>query len=406
MLRNLNDAWGWIQRLVRRVERIESGAQLGNSSITSGRMRFIGGLLRVDSGGRVEIVGFLQVDGQTSITGPVTISGSLDITGPTRITGEFNLDGPWTIAGDGDITGDVDVTGDFEVLGGGRIKVGNVVLTPGNGGRITIGTGSSQIILDPSQFKVGPAFRMDPAHSSNGAQMEFGPDGDATIYGGPDGLMLVLNPGGNGASVQILPSVAIGVGPGVVLNGNVATPNLEPLPQGEGFETIVRSKTTGILYTFAGGTGGGPGDGIFAWSFSLDLVTSEFGMRENPATGEYALHQGIDFGMGIANIQGTPIPAAGSGTVEIAGVYAGYGNAVVINHGIDPTYDGGTHEIKTLYGHMYRAPDVSVGDTVALGQTLGGIGQTGQSFGNHLHFEVWVDGVKINPRDFMAAHGG
>src|SRR5690606_4180344 len=211
---DLSDVYKQLRDLRDEVRRLRAPIDLENSAIENGRMRFIGGLLRVDSGGRVEIVGTLAVEGTSQFVGPVTISG------------------PWTFSGNGSITGDVDLTGDFEVLGGGRIKVGNVVLTPGNGGRITIGTGSSQIIIDPSQLKVGPAFKMDPAHSSTGAQQAFGLTGKSTIFGDDQSLQLQL--GNVLAAVRLLSNVGpIGTGPGVSLHGAVHI-NSQPngLPSG------------------------------------------------------------------------------------------------------------------------------------------------------------------------------
>lgn len=145
-----------------------------------------------------------------------------------------------------------------------------------------------------------------------------------------------------------------------------------------------------------------PGGGGFAWPFPLNLVTSEFGPRNG------RLHAGIDFGNGAANISGTAIPASGAGTVVIAAKnnnHGGYGNAVVLDHG------NGRH---TLYGHMRFLPNggpadvsVNVGQVVAKGQRLGGIGNTGASRGLHLHFETHVGGYKWdasarNPRQMLA----
>lgn len=133
-----------------------------------------------------------------------------------------------------------------------------------------------------------------------------------------------------------------------------------------------------------------PGGAVYAWPFSLNLVTSEFGQRNG------RLHAGMDFGNGIANISGTSIPAAGAGKVIVANKtnsHGGYGNAVVIDHG------GGRH---TLYGHMRFTPEgpadvsVNVGQTVVRGQRLGGIGKTGASQGNHLHFETHEGGYRWN----------
>lgn len=141
MARDLNDIWGWIKRLVRRIERLESGAFLESSSITKGRMRFIGGTLRIDSGGRAEIVGTLQVDGSTIVTGTFRLEGNWTFTGDGTITGKLTQNGPWEFNGAGQIKGNVDMTGNLNVTGGGKIQAGSIVLNPSsNGGAIQVGT--------------------------------------------------------------------------------------------------------------------------------------------------------------------------------------------------------------------------------------------------------------------------
>jgi murein DD-endopeptidase MepM/ murein hydrolase activator NlpD len=113
-------------------------------------------------------------------------------------------------------------------------------------------------------------------------------------------------------------------------------------------------------------------------------LTSEFGYRTHPISGATRLHAGMD----IAAPAGTPIGAAGAGTVVSAGWRGGYGNAVIIDHG------GG---VATLYAHQSRLA-ASVGQTVTQGQVIGYVGTTGYSTGNHLHWEVRVNGTPINPR--------
>lgn len=97
-------------------------------------------------------------------------------------------------------------------------------------------------------------------------------------------------------------------------------------------------------------------------------------------------HTAID----IANKVGTPLYAANAGTVEFAGWSNGYGNNVVINHG------GG---MKTRYAHASKL-FVSVGDKVARGEQIAAMGSTGNSTGPHIHFEVMVNGVKMNPLSY------
>lgn len=112
-------------------------------------------------------------------------------------------------------------------------------------------------------------------------------------------------------------------------------------------------------------------------------ITSEFGTRIHPITGEEKFHAGIDIGAS----EGTPVGAAGAGEVTMAGWYGGYGNAVMIDHG---------NGLQSLYGHL-SAIMVSVGDLVTQLQTIGLVGSTGNSTGPHLHFELRQDGSPIDP---------
>jgi murein DD-endopeptidase MepM/ murein hydrolase activator NlpD len=99
------------------------------------------------------------------------------------------------------------------------------------------------------------------------------------------------------------------------------------------------------------------------------------------------LHAGID----IAAPKGTPIRAAKAGTVVFAGRMGGYGNCIIINHG------GG---LATLYGHQSRL-GARKGQAVSRGQTIGYVGSTGRSTGNHLHFETRINGRPQNPRKYL-----
>jgi murein DD-endopeptidase MepM/ murein hydrolase activator NlpD len=112
-------------------------------------------------------------------------------------------------------------------------------------------------------------------------------------------------------------------------------------------------------------------------------IVSRFGMRFHPILHYNRLHGGLDFGGGT----GTPIRAAGSGTVAYASVMRGYGNVVVIEHG------GG---LSTLYGHC-SVLLVSEGQRVEQGQMIAKIGMTGLATGPHLHFELRRGGSPIDP---------
>ena len=116
--------------------------------------------------------------------------------------------------------------------------------------------------------------------------------------------------------------------------------------------------------------------------------TSGFGVRDDPFHKGAAMHPGID----LAGAYGTPIYATADGVVTEAGWNkGGYGNMVELDHG---------RGISTRYGHM-SAVLVHVGDHVTRGEQIGRMGSTGRSTGNHLHYEVRIDGRPVNPIPFM-----
>lgn len=117
-------------------------------------------------------------------------------------------------------------------------------------------------------------------------------------------------------------------------------------------------------------------------------VTSAFGYRSNPFTGtssEY--HAGLD----IKASTGTPIKVTGAGSVVFAGWQNGYGNFVIVDHG---------YGIQTCYGHNSKLA-VSVGDKVSRGDVIAYAGSTGRSTGSHCHYEVRVNNVATNPRNYI-----
>lgn len=134
------------------------------------------------------------------------------------------------------------------------------------------------------------------------------------------------------------------------------------------------------------------GTGIFQWPLPQSYtITSWFGYREDPFTGEIAYHSGTD----IAAPEGTPILAAADGTVTIANAIdswgGGYGYHIKVNH--NDTFD-------TLYAHC-SSICVTVGQEVKQGEVIGYVGTTGNSTGNHLHFEVWQNGERTDALGFF-----
>lgn len=187
MADDLSDLMKEVRELKREVERLKSARMLENASVTNGRLRFIGGQLRVDSGGSVVIVGSLQIDGTTIATGPWTFTGNGTISGNVTITGTLTQNGTWALNGNGTIAGDVNVTG------GGRIRAGTIVINPStNGG--TIEFGAHTIYASGNVMSIN--------HSS-GAQVVLNTSGVNLIGGGK-----VLSLQNTGASLSGLPTIS------------------------------------------------------------------------------------------------------------------------------------------------------------------------------------------------------
>jgi murein DD-endopeptidase MepM/ murein hydrolase activator NlpD len=116
-------------------------------------------------------------------------------------------------------------------------------------------------------------------------------------------------------------------------------------------------------------------------------LSSDFGMRSHPVLGGRRAHKGVD----LAGPVGTPILATADGTIGKAEWFSSYGLYVQIEHGAD---------IETRYGHMSRL-NVAAGQHVRKGDVIGFVGSTGRSTGPHLHYEVRIAGVAVNPIPYM-----
>lgn len=116
-------------------------------------------------------------------------------------------------------------------------------------------------------------------------------------------------------------------------------------------------------------------------------VTSGFGMRKSPFTGLNETHKGWDIGARM----GSQIRTTADGVVVVAGRKSGYGKMVEIDHG---------YGISTRYGHNSKNL-VEVGDRVKRGALIGMVGSTGRSTGPHLHYEVLLNGVPVNPKNYI-----
>lgn len=167
-----------------RLRRLENGVPLQNASVTRGRLRFEGGLLQIDSGGRLVVIGSASIDGETTVNGTFVLTGSGwriigsgTIEGPTTVTGTFKVDGDTRITGNLGLEGDIMLTGNFSVEGGrivaddvriedGKVHIGGMVLDPDiaggvlrfpNGSRLEAddSNGGAQLIAGSSVVNVG-----------------------------------------------------------------------------------------------------------------------------------------------------------------------------------------------------------------------------------------------------------
>jgi murein DD-endopeptidase MepM/ murein hydrolase activator NlpD len=128
--------------------------------------------------------------------------------------------------------------------------------------------------------------------------------------------------------------------------------------------------------------------GKLQWPLSIGgTISSEFGYRIDPIKKVNKLHKGLD----VAAPKGTPVLSADEGTVILASWVNGYGNAVVVDH---------NNGLVTWYGHM-SAISVKEGEAVKRGGKVGEVGSTGDSTGNHLHFEVHTNDGPTNPRPYL-----
>ena len=357
MSRNLGDPWDEIERLTARIRALEKATMLANASVGGGRLRFYdGGELLIEGGN-------LRVTGTGSVSGTFNVSGAFNVTGTTNLDGPVVIDGNTTVNGSLGITGPTTITGNTAISGALAV---NGVTTLGSelkvvGGKIT----SGNVSIEAGKVHIGGMI-LDPASHSGYLRM---PNGGEVLGSGSN---LELYSGGSGAKNGLS-----------VKPAGLSVSNVQLASGTGGLKWLAWDSINGTVYAVDPSVGG-PG-GVLVWPFPAASVTSEFGPRESPGPGGSTFHEGIDFDAG----EGAGIPAAGSGTVVQAGWNGGFGYSVKISHGSG---------LETLYAHMAGVPPVSVGDHVARRQVIGVQGNTGTSFGSHLHFEVHVDGVPVNPR--------
>ncbi|BDZ61724.1 hypothetical protein Lsed01_01817 [Demequina sediminis] len=142
-----------------------------------------------------------------------------------------------------------------------------------------------------------------------------------------------------------------------------------------------------------GSSGAGPSKGTLGYPTEVPYITSSYGMRYHPVLNYWRLHAGTDF----RAYCGTPIYAAREGQVQWASYQGGFGNQVMIDHGIV-----GGKSLMSSYNHLTRAA-VGSGQYVTRGQLVGYSGTTGTSTACHLHFEVYVNGETVDPMSVIGS---
>lgn len=155
---------------------------------------------------------------------------------------------------------------------------------------------------------------------------------------------------------------------------------------GSGSSSDTQAPGTGSGSGSSGSTGGAA-TGSFIWPCAGGYISSGFGGRTSPTAGASSNHKGIDIAAG----SGTAIYAADGGVVTSASYSAARGYYIVVSHG---------NGLTTLYQHCSSIA-ASVGQSVSQGQVIAYVGSTGYSTGPHLHFEVWVNGVPVDPQGYI-----
>lgn len=394
MVHNLKDTTYQQRRLASRQRRQMAATRQQAMAVDRGafRVKSAEGLevgTAEDPTGSEIVYGTLTIVGQLNGDGTITWTGVLDQTGPT------NLRGPVAITGEtGTLTVDAEtllqgltrILADLQVEAGGQIKVGNVLLTPLGGGRVEVGIGTAKVILDGATGKITAGeLSIDP--TAGGGAVEFANGASLRSSPGSQRVDLLI---GNTRLMLTDTKVSINAPTAIEVFGLPTASSMTDL------EWVARHATTGQLFKVPPGMGG-PGADDFDWPFSqttTDPVYGFYGMRDLDGDGTATMHWGQDFSVP----GGTPIPAAGAGVVQLTGfdgIDTGRGYFIELSH---------PGNIVTRYFHLNAASPLSIGESVAKGQTIGYVGTTGNSTGNHLHWETAVDGSTIDPRDFMAAH--
>lgn len=224
-----------------RLRRLETAIPLQNSSVTQGRLRFIGGQLLIDSGGQFAVVGTASVDGSMTVSGTFLLTGSGwrivgsgSIEGPTTVIGTLKVDGDSRFTGNLSLEGDIALTGNMGIAAGGKFTAGNVTIEEDE---VTVGGGASPATLKDSALSFATGGKVEADTSVGGARLSAGTavvnvGSVASIRKGPSSVIVApdsvtVNAAGGGdidmiGSVRI-PGIPTLSGTGLPLNTLLVT---------------------------------------------------------------------------------------------------------------------------------------------------------------------------------------
>lgn len=383
MVRDLSDPYEARRRQAQDVRRLQASTAIQNTAVDRGALR-------------VKSAEGLEVGTAEDPTGSEVVYGVLRIVGQLIGAGVLTWNGGWVLAGDGDITGDVDISGDLDltgnltVLAGGRIKVGNVVITPTGGGKITVGTGSAQVVIDGATGRITAGnLTIDPTEGGGAVTFANG----AQLYSHDTGNQIEMFTGSAHVTAREN-EVTVGVdatrwlsvrseqhaNPGIHIGG---------IRQGSAGRYLGVDDTELVLLSSGGG--GDPGDPPAGnpEGYIWPADPAVYGISDNFAA--HLARGSAEPGVDVKTPVGAPLWSPASGTI--------------VDVNTAPTTAMGRYvTLVTTEGDWFRflhnsAVVVGVGDTVAQAQLLAYTGGSGFGqeayYGPHTHisFKVGYTGL-------------
>ncbi len=248
----------------------------------------------------------------------------------------------------------------------------------------TLQTANAALHLENDSYRVATGELVGQISTLQGAMSELSEQAqlDPASRGAIDNLPSVLKARAMGGAPMLTPTPIDGAPSAKPTQGETTASTLNILKDLLGvLETRLDSVRTGVERQQALAAATPSIWPVVGW------LSSAFGARVDPVNGGADFHPGLD----ISADYGTPVKATAEGTIETAGWAGDYGNMILVKHG---------YGMSTRYGHLSRMV-VNAGDTVHRGQVIGYVGATGRTTGAHLHYEIMMNGSRINPLNLL-----